>query len=125
MSRGSLFRLGKFKLASGIEVPYKIDCDALTWRDWKALAFMLQEVLPPFSAVEGVPRGGTMLAKCMQELVTPYSRQLLIVDDVFTTGGSMERVRADRDAIGAVIFARNECPFWITPLFLKTPERTA
>ena len=47
---------------------------------------------------------------------------LLIVDDVFTTGGSMERVRDGRVAQGAVVFARNQTTSWITTLFQMTPK---
>ena len=41
----------------------------------------------------------------------------LIVEDVVTTGGSMERIRADRLAVGVCVFARGPCPWWVTPLF--------
>ena len=41
---------------------------------------------------------------------------MLIVDDVFTTGASMEALHTPGD-IGAVVFARGLCPSWITPLF--------
>lgn len=55
---GSLFRLGDFALASGSRSSWKIECDALTADDWRALAAMAVEVLPPFARVVGVPRGG-------------------------------------------------------------------
>jgi len=46
---------------------------------------------------------------------------LLIVDDVLTTGSSMEEVRKEMGTYyqseGFVLFARGECPDWITPLF--------
>ncbi|KKL20362.1 hypothetical protein LCGC14_2456230, partial [marine sediment metagenome] len=46
------------------------------------------------------------------------SSTLLIVDDVLTTGASMEKQRAGRtNTIGAVIFARGDCPAWVKPLF--------
>lgn len=35
---------------------------------------------------------------------------------------SMEKHRAGRNAIGAVIFARAETPDWILPLFTLAPE---
>jgi len=128
----ALFRLGEFKLASGAVATWKIDCDALTGDDWHALAAMAAEALPPFGVVESVPRGGDRFADALRE----YSRAccvsyqhpahdwcrgqplpLLIVEDVVTTGGSMERIRADRLAVGVCVFARGPCPWWVTPLF--------
>lgn len=54
----SLFKLGDFELHSGQRSNWKIDCDALTPADWRALAKMIVDRLAPFGAVEGVPRGG-------------------------------------------------------------------
>ncbi len=115
----NLFQSGNFKLHSGRSSAWKIDCDALTDADIETLALMMREILPPFRRVEGVPRGGLRLAAAMQEYTTKSDRTL-IVDDVLTTGASMERQRSGRgvdNIIGAVIFARGPCPFWITPLF--------
>lgn len=42
---------------------------------------------------------------------------LLIAEDVVTTGASIERHRAGRDALGVAIFARGACPDWVFPLF--------
>lgn len=114
----NLLRLSEstpFQLHSGAFTPFKIDCDALTDKDIEAAAFMLAPLLPPFGAVEGVPRGGLRLAAAMERYKT--SGRLLIVDDVLTSGRSMESHRDRRDANGAVIFARGPCPIWIQPLF--------
>lgn len=114
-----LFQLGNFKLASGREANYKIECDALTDEDWTCLAYLLFQRLPMFGKVEGVPTGGLKLAEKMQIYCTRGSETLLIVDDVYTTGGSIEAHRGDRNAIGAVIFARTRVvDRWITPLFV-------
>jgi hypothetical protein len=85
---------------------------------------MLAERLPPFGSVVGVPRGGLPLAEVLQ----PYrarSGPLLIVDDVCSTGSSMEEVRKQYEqhaCFGAVVFARGSVvPDWITPLFRMTP----
>jgi len=43
--------------------------------------------------------------------------RLLIVDDVCTTGASMEAHRRGRDALGAVLFARGPVPSWVYSLF--------
>lgn len=128
-----LFQEGTFHLHSGAFSRWKIECDALSEGEWDTLGLMLSEILPPFSEVVGVPRGGIKLAQAMQEFRTPGGF-LLIVDDVLTTGNSMREERAFRetrhglypqDIQGAVIFARGACPIWVTPLFQMYPLGTA
>src|SRR5262245_411731 len=111
----ALFELGEFILSSGQKSNFKINCDALSFQDWRTLAWLLVKRLPKFGEVEGVPRGGIPLANALKPFRSP-SKTLLIVDDVLTTGNSMEKLRAGREAIGAVIFARNEPARWIIPL---------
>ena len=120
VAAGRLFQCGVFTLSSGALSYWKIDCDALSDADIETLALMLVEQLPTFGAVEGVPQGGLRLTEALRACPMrddAAGRPLLIVDDVLTTGASMERYRAGRNAIGAVIFARGLCPAWITPLF--------
>ena len=119
----NLFQWGLFTLNSGAKSAWKIECDALSIDDWAALAEMVRQMVGPFSTVEGVPTGGLLLAQALK----PYTSKLpdmphLIVDDVLTTGGSMERLKTVsggqfRNIMGAVIFARGPCPHWIKPLF--------
>lgn len=111
-----LFALGDFKLASGARSGWKIEADALTPDDWDALARIAVDVLPSFGSVEGVPRGGLAFAAALRAYAT--TGPLLIAEDVCSTGGSMERFRADRDAIGVCAFARGRWPEWVTPLFV-------
>lgn len=123
----SLFQLGDFTLHSGKKSRFKIDCDHLTDEDLQAVAAMMFAALPPFKRVEGIPRGGLRLAEalqpyCMPEETARYSskvaREWLIVDDVWTTGGSLMRVVREKSAglkhvdsvMGAVIFARSPMP---------------
>lgn len=117
----NLFQTGSFTLHSGEVSTFKIDCDALTKKDLQAIALQLTLRVAPFSAVKGVPRGGLKLAAALQPYVSYNAGRLLIVDDVFTTGASMEEFRDSMntyyDPIGAVIFARGKTPSWITPLF--------
>lgn len=121
----NLFQTGYFQLHSGEVSAYKIDCDSLSDSDIATIARMLKDRLPPFGSVEGVPRGGLRLADELRQYARPGVERkgwygatpLLIVDDVFTTGMSMEEHRGWRLAKGAVIFAREQTPEWITPLF--------
>lgn len=120
-----LFQLGDFTLRSGVKSGWKIECDALTPEDWAALALMAVGVLPPFGHVEGVPRGGLPFGDALYKHVTHGCSTLLIAEDVVTTGGSLERHRAGREAIGVVVFCRGVCPEWVTPLFLMARPRVA
>src|SRR6266498_867516 len=121
----NLFQKGDFSLHSGKSSEFKIDCDSLTDEDIDTIAFLLSKRLPLFGEVQGVPRGGLRLAEAMKQFVMPPRSSdypLLIVDDVLTSGGSMEKHRKDYggpDTIGAVIFDRGEAerPGWITALF--------
>jgi len=114
----SLFRHGGFKLHSGASSTWKIDCDALTDEDLEVIAELISTIVPPFGKVEGVPRGGLRLAEAMGKHAGGPAGRLLIVDDVLTTGLSMEIHRGEREAYGAVIFSRaSDWPTWIRPLF--------
>jgi len=87
----SLFKDGYFQSHSGQNLPWKVECDKLTSGDWECLAKIVGNSLK-FSRVEGVPRGGLKLANLLQ-IYTRATGGLLIVDDVFTTGSSMEKHR--------------------------------
>lgn len=114
----SLFNFGSFVLHSGGQSDLKIDCDALTNADWKALAaYVVWHVInKPFASVEGVPQGGLRLAGALRDYRTTDGG-LLIVDDVCTTGASLEKQRRGRKAEGVVVFNRGELPNWVTALF--------
>ncbi len=112
----SLFQIGEFELSSGQTSYWKIDCDALTEADWDALAMMAAEVLEPFSMIVSVPMGGDPFAKALEKYCTEQGG-LLVVEDVVTTGASMERIRAGRDAQGITVFSRGQAPPWVRVLF--------
>lgn len=117
-TRSDLFVKQDWVMHSGGTAHYKIDCDALTDNDVKTIAFIISQK-GKFSEVYGVPRGGTRLQHALEKYRTPGGIRL-IVDDVLTTGRSMEEARQTKDwpdAVGVVIFARNMCPDWIKPIF--------
>ena len=110
-----LFQQGNFISAAGLSLDWKVECDALLPADWATLASIVHSQIR-FSEVLGVPTGGLLFANALK----PYCSvgPLLIVDDVLTTGKSMEALRDGRDAIGVVVFCRGEsCPAWITPMW--------
>lgn len=123
----NLFVEQHIRLHSGECSEWKIECDTLTDDDIKTLALMLNEILPPFHDVYGVPTGGTRIAKALKPYASGNDTDpQLIVDDVLTTGNSMEGAKKgilgtspifEPDPIGAVLFARGKCPDWIIPLF--------
>lgn len=119
----NLFKSGEFTLNSGRTSFYKVDCDALTNEDIECLARLIKDNLPLFGWVEGVPTGGLRLAEALKPLAEPdHSITGLIVDDVLTTGNSMERQRDFRHPVmGVVIFNRmpmdNVTPGWIKSIW--------
>ena len=118
-----LFRNESFVSHSGLQLTWKIDCDALTDADIETLARIVADHFR-FGKVIGVPSGGLRLAEALQKYRSRWphsaSNRILIVDDVLTTGGSMAAIRDEcmwSQTFGVVIFARGECPEWITPIF--------
>jgi hypothetical protein len=113
-----LFQRKDFKMHSGGVAHYKIECDALTDEDLKTLAWMISKK-GMIRDVYGVPGGGLRLAAALE----PYRSEegvRLIVDDVLTTGESMEAAKRHtgwHDAVGVVIFARGPCPRWVLSIF--------
>lgn len=108
----SLFQLGKFRSHSGVELDWKIECDALTDDDWAALAAIVARRLT-FRRVVGIPRGGLKFAAALERHVSVDGMFVVIVDDVLTTGQSLEKMYerlraedADQPLLGLVVFAR-------------------
>ena len=115
---GNLFKFGFVKLSSGRCSNFKIDCDALTVNDINTLAQLIAKKFR-FSKVVGIPTGGDRLAYALQKWTKKYG-PLLIIDDVLTTGASMEKEKAKYPylhVVGVVIFARGPCPSWVHPMF--------
>jgi orotate phosphoribosyltransferase len=112
-----LFQSGRFTLASGQESIFKIECDALDDDDWHTLATIIAAQLGyRYGEVVGVPRGGLKLASALDRLEHFDAPGRLVVDDVYTTGGSLRKVMQAGDR-GFVVFARSAPPSNIGALF--------
>ena len=129
----SLFTKKNFIGHAGGELDWKIECDDLTDEDWQTLAYIVSKSYT-FGAVIGIPRGGLKFAEALKPYITLESEYVLIVDDVLTTGMSMEEAKTkymqtykchEMDIFGIVAFSRKRvgCPEWIQPILqLGIPE---
>jgi hypothetical protein len=113
-------QLADVKLNSGRSSSFKIECDDLTDDEVAAMCALLVKALPvPFGSVSGVPTGGLRLEEAMRPFVT--AGPLLIIDDVWTTGGSVSRhwrdIGSPPNMIVGVLFARGRVSSVVTPLF--------
>lgn len=118
----SLFQEGDFISHSGDLLPWKIDCDSLNDEDIATLASIIGYRYG-FKKVIGIPSGADRLASALEQYEDPELWSTLIVDDVMTTGASMEEARkkvGEKMVMGVVLFSRmptEDCPSWIKPLF--------
>jgi hypothetical protein len=147
--RKDLFQLGDFLLSSGKRSNWKLECDSLTDGDIATLANLIRQMIGSFSEVHGVPSGGRggdsppglsggiRLAQALKPhaLGEGNNAPILIVDDVLTTGVSIDKVAmkiyeerkhtlplSKHDLFkGAVLFARGQCPMWVRAVF-QMPE---
>lgn len=124
-----LFQKVNFKSHAGLDLSWKIECDAVSNDEWDCLALMIMKYQrEPFSKAYGIPRGGLKLANSLNKYATGDEGHFpLICDDVFTTGTSMiEFIKKEFPKfLGAmgyrwVIFARkksNVHPYHVRALF--------
>ena len=119
-----LFQSGDFKSHSGLDLSWKIECDALQDAEWFTISKMIMEISPPFRKAVGIPRGGVKLGNLLNAHGTGKKEDpICIVDDVLTTGESMiefKRIKQWREPkkyIGWVVFARTPPPDWVNVLF--------
>jgi orotate phosphoribosyltransferase len=125
-----LFECGDFTLASGKKSDFKIHIEGLGNVNVEALAEKIAKSFQ-FRLAVGVPKGGSYFAHCLNMRATKGAKVVLLVDDVYTTGGSICDLRQtlhfskDVDVYGVVIFARNavneENGKWIRALFTCHP----
>jgi hypothetical protein len=119
----------QFTLHSGAPADFKIECDALTDEEIRTFAWIIARRFK-FCGVTGVPRGGLRIAAALEKYCVSIGvwSDWLIVDDVLTTGASMEKARPLphplRKTIGVVLFARGPCPEWVHPVFQLWDERS-
>lgn len=117
-----LFQSGNFKLHSGQERSWKIECDNLSNSEIATLVQMALPILPPFAELVSVPRGGDRIVRALTPFLSLEGCRL-IVDDVLTTGNSMEEIRKNlplstRTTWGFVLFSCKPHPAgWIVTLF--------
>lgn len=108
----TLIQYGEFRSHSGVLLPYKIDCDALSDGTLEGIAQVIASKFR-FGEVIGIPRGGLRLATALADHSIP-GYPPIVVDDVMTTGGSMEETRAKlpepEKVNGIVIFNRSPSP---------------
>ena len=119
----NLFKAESFVSHSGLDLNWKIECDALSDPEWFTISQMIMEVSPPFREAHGIPRGGVKLGNLLRQYGTKKKEDpICIVDDVLTTGGSMvecaETEFKGENVIGWVVFSRSHMPDWIYALFL-------
>ena len=118
----NLFKTESFVSHSGLDLNWKIECDALSDPEWFTISQMIMEVSQPFREAHGVPRGGVKLGNLLKQYGTKKEEDpICIIDDVLTTGGSMieyaETEFKNENVIGWVVFARTQLPQWVDALF--------
>lgn len=117
---GIMFVDNTFISHSGLELKWKIECDHLTDEDLETLAKLIADKFK-FRCVVSIPSGGDRFSlKLIKYTTLNLSDPILIVDDVLTTGKSMNKYKSfyrNENVIGVVIFARRKCPRWVFPIF--------
>ena len=121
-----MFKWQPFKSHAGKRLSWKIECDDLTQEDIDCLADLIC-MTHSYRNVEHPPTKSANLINLVRKLSlhkTPDGNyDYLIIDDVLTTGKSMEDIyihlveNHGKRIRGIVIFARSDCPHWIEPIF--------
>lgn len=118
-ARNTVFQLGDFTLHAGQKSTWKIECDNFTDGDWECFAALIA-ARARFGSVEGIPEGGSRLARCLEKYKT--SGHHLVVDDVWTDGTTKkERGHHLPETQYWVAFARGPLEPWCRALFSMEP----
>lgn len=117
-----LFKNMNFRSASGVDLRWKIECDALDDEDIECLATICMDMIGilaiPSKNFIGVPRGGIRLANRLQDMAGDREGAPVVIDDVLTTGESVSKMMKEAGSNHAiVIFARTPCPYGVYALF--------
>jgi orotate phosphoribosyltransferase len=132
--KARLFNRGFFRLSSGENSSFKIDCDALSDKDLEAIASVIAQTVD-FFEVYGVPTGGRRLAEILRKYCSRHRvgrEVVLIVDDVYNTGESIRKVKErllqirsaheTEEIVGFVIFSRHKPAPWVHSVFTLTTK---
>lgn len=123
-----------FRLSSGGQSFYRLEADTSQEdpETLEAMASIIAANVPPFDEVVGVPRGGLALAAALGIYCIPGADCVLFVDDVWTTGGSLDaevakRLNSPKQFAKAVVWDRGGAPDDVFCLFkvngLKKADR--
>ncbi len=123
-----LFRQIDFISHSGYNLKWKIECDALSDEELETLAIVIKTKIENkysrylIKDIIGIPSGGLRIAEQLKKQVeiSESGTLVIIVDDVLTTGKSMEEYKKRYSAypcLGFVLFARGTPYKWIKPVF--------
>lgn len=129
-----LFQRGDFTFSSGTRSPIKFEFDQASDEDIEFFALIGAHQVCDFGTVIPAPKGksGSPVdnAKRLADALRKYARNNgvpLIVDDVWTTGKSMEACRIENmrphpfQPIGWVAFAYERPASWVTAGFVMSP----
>ncbi len=122
----NLFIKKRFKMHAGGMSDFKLECDALTEKDYDTLAFLISRKIS-FKKAYGVPSGGLIFAEKLNQYKDENSNNILIAEDVVTTGKSMEDFKqklikedaslTNANIFGITAFSRGPLPFWVRSVF--------
>jgi hypothetical protein len=111
-------------LHSGSHSIVKIALDDFTGEDWAAAAYWGSKLVGPFGNVYDCGGASVTFADALRKYSALRPGPSLVVDDVLTTGKTMEAVHqiALRDGNlegvkGLVVFARGPLPVWVQAIF--------